>query len=58
MYARNTLETKARKLAQRFYDNAQALFDDDAMDIDIAEGAVFEALCLAQGAAEDVTNTD
>lgn len=55
---RKTLEAQARRLAQRFYDQAQALFDDEGMDIDIADGPVFDALCNAQSAAQDVIDAD
>lgn len=55
---RKQLERNARKLAQRFFDQAQGLFDDDGMTIEIAEGPVFEALQMAQGFAEDVINAE
>lgn len=60
---RKQLENRAARLAQKFFDDAQALFDQISEQIDdqddamaIAEGPVFEALCLAQGSAEDVVN--
>lgn len=55
---RTQLERRAQRLAQKFYDDCQALFDADDMDIDIAEGAVFDALCMAQGVAQDVINEE
>ncbi len=54
--SRKELERKARRLADKFYEDAQRLFDDEAMTADIAEGQVFEALQLAQSYAYDVVN--
>ena len=55
--AKKQLETKARKLAKKFYDDAQALFDHPDMTADIAEAEVFETLVCAQSYAEDVANS-
>lgn len=51
---RKQLETRARKLAQRFYTDAQALFDDVGMSDEIYETEIFQALVTAQGDAEEV----
>jgi len=51
---RQQLEKAAVKLAQRFYADCQALFDDPGMTDEIASGEVFENLCSAQSAADDV----
>ena len=56
--ANRALQRRAQKLAQKFFDDAQALFDDPAMDDETNESGVFELLCVAQSAAEDVVNED
>ena len=43
---------KAAKLAEKFYNDAQALFDHEDMTIEIAENEIFEMLQIAQGYAE------
>lgn len=52
------LTKKAKKLAQKFYDDAQALFEDDGMDYDLSESEVFQALMTAQFYVEDVANEE
>jgi len=47
------LKAKARKLCQKFYDDAQALFDDEGMTQELADSEVFAALISAQGCAEE-----
>lgn len=55
---RKQIEAKAKRLCQKFCDDAQALFDDDAMTDELASGEVFDALMAAQGYAEEVTLAD
>lgn len=50
------LQAKAKQLARKFYDDAQALFDDAAMTDEIYDSEVMQALVGAQGYAEDVMN--
>lgn len=47
------MEAKAKKLAEKFYADAQKLFDHDDMTLDIAEDYVFSYLQMAQGSAEE-----
>jgi len=53
MATKKQLETKAKRLAKKFYDDAQALFDHDDMTVDIADDEVFMSLLSAQREAED-----
>lgn len=48
----------AKSLAQKFFDDAQALFDDEGMTEELNDHEIFQALCVAQGYAEDVVNTE
>lgn len=52
------LMTKARRLAQRFYEDAQALFDDEGMSQALADDPVFAALQCAQGYAQEAAEAD
>ena len=47
------LELKAKKLARKFYDDCQTLFDNDSMTPELADGEIFSALSMAQAYAED-----
>ena len=51
---RKQLESKAAKLAQKFFDDCQVLFDDAGMDEDLAYDDIFTCLCSAQSEAEAV----
>lgn len=52
------LQAKAKQLARKFYDDAQALFDDPAMTDEIYDSEVMQALVGAQGYAEDAANAE
>jgi hypothetical protein len=41
---RKQLESKARKLAQKFYDDAQSIFDDEGMTDEIYDSEIFQLL--------------
>lgn len=58
MSSKRTLKKNARALAQKFFGDAQALFDDEGMTDDLYEGEVFSALLSAQQYAEDVVNAE
>ena len=51
----NKLELKAKKLARKFYDDCQNLFDDDEMTPELADGEILAALALAQSCAEEAS---
>jgi hypothetical protein len=55
---RKQLEAKAKKLAQKFHDDAQALFDDDGMTEEIYDREILQALLMAQSAAGDVLQAE
>lgn len=54
--ANGKLTKRAQALAQKFNDDCQALFDDEAMTDELYGSEVMEMLVLAQSAAEDVGN--
>jgi|GEM_PF-3561631 len=53
---RKVLEAKAKRLAQKFVDDVQALLEDERMTDDIYDTEIFDSLVCAQGSAEDVVN--
>jgi hypothetical protein len=50
------LEAAAKKLAQKTYDAAQMLFDDEGMTDELADGMIFTLLFDMQGSAEEITD--
>lgn len=56
MSARSELVRRAKRLAAKFYAEAQEIFDDANMTDAIYDGEVMQALVAAQGYAEDVEN--
>ncbi|HXI14754.1 MAG TPA: hypothetical protein VNM48_00185 [Chloroflexota bacterium] len=50
------LAKKAKALASKFYEDAQALFDSPDMTEELYAGEVMQALVMAQGYAEDSRN--
>lgn len=54
--AEKALERKLAKLCRKFYEDAQAIFDDSAMNDELYDGEVCQAAVCAQGYAEDAAN--
>lgn len=50
------LARKAKKLADKFYEEAQALFDSPDMTDDLYDSDVMQALLGAQGYADEARN--
>lgn len=56
--SKRALENKAKKLAEKFYADAQELFDDPRMTERIYDGDVMQALLTMQQDAEDVESAE
>ena len=56
--SRKRLEAKARKLAEKFFEDAQEIFDDARMTETIYDGDVMQALLAMQQDAEDVMGAE
>jgi hypothetical protein len=55
---KRALRSELNKLCRRFYDDAQALFDDPRMTDAIYDSEAFENLAAAQACAEDALNSE